>query len=60
LIRVLFFLILAVLLAATQGVAAVCTWTGLALLLWSMYRARDEWLAVWGAARRLDRNAGTS
>jgi hypothetical protein len=55
LIRLLFFTVLTALLAASHGIAALFNWTGLALLVWMLYRARQEIAAAWSAARRLDR-----
>lgn len=53
--RLLFFVVLALLLAITQGVAALATWTAAALLAWNLLRARAELRAVVKRARRIDR-----
>lgn len=55
LIRLMFFLVLALLLAAAVGLSALLNWTALALLVWNVYRARQELAAALFAARRLDR-----
>lgn len=53
--RLLFFVVLALLLAITQGIAALATWTAAALLAWNLLRARAELRAVVTRARRIDR-----
>jgi hypothetical protein len=58
--RLLFFIVLAALLALTAGPGAIFGATGLALLAWNLYRARSELAAALGRARRLDRPAKTS
>ena len=55
LIRLLFFLVLAVLLALAQGMVSLLSWTALALLAWNVFRARQELVAAIVSARRLDR-----
>ena len=55
LIRLMFFLVLALLLSAAVGLSALLNWTALALLAWNIYRARQELAAALNAARRLDR-----
>ncbi|MBI1424902.1 MAG: hypothetical protein GC149_15755 [Gammaproteobacteria bacterium] len=55
LVRLLFFLILALLLGMTQGYASVLTGTALALLVWNIYRARKELAAMLKTVKRLDR-----
>ncbi len=55
LIRVLFLIVLGALLAVSAGMSAIVNWTALALLLWSVFRARDEIRTVITAARRLDK-----
>jgi hypothetical protein len=57
LIRLLFFAVLAALLALAQGGALLWSGTALALLAWNVYRARQELAAAWGAASRIDRVA---
>lgn len=52
--RLLFFAVLALLLAITQGVAALATWTAAALLAWNLLRARAELRGVVARARRID------
>lgn len=54
--RLLFFAVLAVLLAFVQGFLSLWTWTAAALLAWNLYRARQELRAAYQAATRLDRN----
>ena len=53
--RLMFFVVLAILLAVAEGIASVLTWTGAALLAWNLYRARQELKAAFGKATRLDR-----
>lgn len=55
LIRLLFFVVLALLLALTQGAGALLNWTAAALLGWNLFRARAGILAAVAAARRIDR-----
>ena len=55
LIRLMFFLVLALLLSAAVGLSALLNWTALALLAWNIYRARQELATALFAARRLDR-----
>jgi len=55
LIRLLFFVVLALLLAFSQGIASLLSWTSLALLAWNLFRARQELAAALTSARRLDR-----
>lgn len=54
--RLLFFVVLALLLAFVQGFSSLWTWTAAALLAWNLYRARQEMKAAYKAATRLDRN----
>jgi hypothetical protein len=54
LMRLCFFLVLATLVAVANGIAAVATWTGLALLAWNLFRARSEILQQLRAASRID------
>jgi hypothetical protein len=49
--------ILATLLAITQGHAVLFNWTALALLGWSLYRARHELADIRAASSRIDRPA---
>ena len=53
--RLLFFVVLALLLAFVQGFSILWTWTAAALLAWNLYRARQELQAAYKAATRLDR-----
>jgi hypothetical protein len=55
--RLLFFVVLAALLAITQGHGAVLNWTALALLGWSLFRARRDLAHIRAAASRIDRPA---
>jgi hypothetical protein len=55
LIRLTYFLVLAVLLGVSAGPGSVFNWTALLLLLWNLYRARPSLMRMLGQARRLDR-----
>ncbi|MDO8704261.1 MAG: haloacid dehalogenase-like hydrolase [Sulfuricaulis sp.] len=55
LIRLLFFVVLALLLGFSQGRASLLSGTALALLAWNLFRARQELVAALTAAKRLDR-----
>lgn len=55
LIRLLFFVVLALLLGFAAGLPAVLNWSALALLGWNLFRARQELSVAWRAASRLDR-----
>jgi hypothetical protein len=55
LMRLLFFVVLALLLGVAEGFASLATLSAAALLAWNVYRARQEIAAVWTDARRLDR-----
>jgi len=55
LIRLLFFVVLALFLAFADGLAVLWNGTALALLAWSTYRARQELCTAWTSATRLDR-----
>ncbi|MBK6853959.1 MAG: hypothetical protein IPG93_20840 [Burkholderiales bacterium] len=52
--RLLFFAVLAALLAFTSGVLSILTGSAAALLVWNLYRARQELATACAAARRLD------
>jgi hypothetical protein len=52
--RLLFFAVLAALLASTSGLPSILNTTAAALLLWNLYRARQELATAVAAARRLD------
>lgn len=54
--RLLFFVVLALLIAFVEGFSSLWTWTAAALLAWNLYRARQELKAAYQAATRLDRN----
>ena len=56
LIRLLFFVVLALLVAFSQGLDTLETGTAAALLAWNLYRARQELTIAWKAASRLDRS----
>ena len=55
LIRLLFFVVLAPLLAFSQGLSPLLSATALALLAWNLFRARQELATALTAAKRLDR-----
>lgn len=55
LIRLMFFVVLALLFGFAQGWHALVEPTALALLAWNLYRARTELAAACAGARRLDR-----
>lgn len=55
LIRLMFFLVLVLLTALTQGSSNLLSLTGAALLGWNLYRARDDLRATLAGATRLDR-----
>jgi hypothetical protein len=54
LIRLMFFVVLALLLGLSQGLASLLSGTALALLAWNLFRARQELATALTAARRLD------
>jgi hypothetical protein len=56
LIRLLFFVVLALLVGFSQGFSSLLSATALALLAWNLFRARQELAAAVTAARRLDRS----
>jgi len=55
LIRLMFFAVLALILAFANGIALLVSWTALALLTWNLFRARRELASAVAAARRIDR-----
>ena len=55
--RLLFFVVLALLLAFVQGFSTLWTWTAAGLLAWNIFRARQELKTAFKAATRLDRPA---
>ncbi len=55
LIRLLFFVVSALLLAFSQGISSLLNWTALALLGWNLFRARQELTVALATAVRLDR-----
>ena len=60
LIRLVSFSLLAILLACALGADEVLTLSGLALLLWNLFRARRDIYKVATAARRLNASVGRS
>lgn len=56
LIRLLFFLILALLLGFSQGLGILLSGTALALLAWNLFRARQELATALTTAKRLKRS----
>ena len=52
LVRLILFILLSILIACTLGPANLLTWGALALLLWSMFRARRDIHAVLSSAHR--------
>jgi hypothetical protein len=57
LIRLLFFVVLALLVEFSEGLSAVLSGTALSFLAWNLFRARKELAAALTGARRLDRTA---
>ncbi|HTE92517.1 MAG TPA: haloacid dehalogenase-like hydrolase [Bradyrhizobium sp.] len=55
LIRLLFFVVLALLLGFSRGLSSLFSGTALALLAWNLFRARQELATALTAAKRLDR-----
>lgn len=53
--RLLFFVVMAPLLALTQQPASLLSWTAAALLGWNVYRARNDLRAAFSKAQRIDR-----
>jgi hypothetical protein len=56
--RLLIFAVLCASAATAIGPGRVADWSCLLLVLWSLYRARNELSAVLGSARRIDRPIG--
>ena len=56
LIRLLFFLVLALLLLLSEGLSSLMNWTALALLGWNLFRARQELASAFATANRLDKS----
>jgi hypothetical protein len=56
LIRLMFYAVLALLLAFASGPGLLFSGTALVLLLWNLFRARRELTAAWRSASRIDRN----
>lgn len=54
LIRLLFFVVLALMLGLTNGFTTLWNGTALALLIWNLYRARQELTTAFSAAKQLD------
>jgi len=55
LIRLLFFVVLALLLEFSEGLSAILSGTALSLLAWNLFRARKELATALTVATRLDR-----
>lgn len=55
LIRLLFFGVLLLLMGISQGFSSLLSGTAIALLAWNLFRARQELVTAWSAAKRLDR-----
>lgn len=55
LIRLMFFVVLALMLGFSQGWEPLWNATAFALLAWNLFRARQELAEAWRAAHRLDR-----
>lgn len=53
--RLLFFVVMAPLVALTQQPVSLLTWTTAALLGWNLYRARNDLRTVFAEAHRIDR-----
>jgi phosphoserine phosphatase len=53
--RLLFFVVLGWMLALTEGLSSVLTWSAAALLGWNLWRAHADLRAVVARARRIDR-----
>ena len=56
LVRLISFVLLALMIVCSFGLSVVLTWSALALLLWNVFRARRDVCAVFNSARRLDRS----
>ena len=54
LVRLLFFVVIALLLGMTQGFASLLTGTALVLLVWNVFKARKELAAVFKSIKRVD------
>lgn len=54
LVRLLFFVLIALLLGMTQGFASLLTGTALALLVWNVFRARKELTAMLKSIKRVE------
>lgn len=59
LIRLMFFVVLALLLAFAEGLEPLLNGSAAALLAWNLYRARQELAAAWRGASRIDRSGHT-
>lgn len=55
LIRLLFFVVLALMLGLAGGISSLLDWTTLALLTWNIFRARQELVTAFSTATRIDR-----
>ena len=60
LIRLIVFVLLSVLIACSFGLSSLIAWGSLALLLWSLFRARRDLWAVLRSAHRLDTTRNTA
>ena len=54
LVRLLFFVVIALLLGMTQGFTSLLTGTTLVLLVWNVYRARKELISVLKSIKRVE------
>ena len=54
LVRLIFFVLIALLLGMAQGFASLLTGTALALLVWNVYRARNELISVLKSIKRIE------
>jgi hypothetical protein len=57
LVRLISFVLLSLMIVCSLGLSALLNWSALALLLWSVFRARRDIYAVFNSARRLDRSS---
>ena len=55
LVRVISFVLLLLIIVCSLGPSVLLTWSALALLLWNVFRARQDISAVFNSARCLDR-----
>jgi len=57
LVRLVSFVLLSLTIVCSLGPSLLRTWGALALLLWNVFRARQDLYAVFNSARRLDRSS---